>query len=175
METKRCNAKEISKKKAGIPLRSCERYVFILRKNGQLPKIHRSGRPRKLSPEQRRQIKMIIKHNHFTTSNELKTMLETKYPELDVSERTIRRSLNKIGFTSVLPRKVPVLTQQVKANRLTWARDHSHYNWNKVGVSDETTIQMFCNTTCAWSCEKKPVQPMVKHPFKTHVWAVIGL
>ena len=38
------NAKEISKKKTGIPLRSCERYVSILRKNGQLPKIHRSGR-----------------------------------------------------------------------------------------------------------------------------------
>jgi hypothetical protein len=60
--------------------------------------------------EQCRQIGMIIKHDHFTTSNELKTMLETKYPGLDVSERTIRRNPNRLGFTSTLPRKVPVLT-----------------------------------------------------------------
>ena len=99
------NAKEISKK-TGIPLRSCERYVHFLRKNGKIPTIHRTGRPKKISPEQRRQIGMIIKHNHFTTSEELKTMLETKYSELDVSERTIRRNLNRLGYTSVLPRKV---------------------------------------------------------------------
>jgi len=148
------NAKEISKK-TGIPLRSCERYVHFLRKNGKIPTIHRTGRPQKISPEQRRQIGMIIKHNHFTTSEELKTMLETKYSELDVSEHTIRRNLNRLGYTSVFPRKVPLLTQQAKVNRLTWARDHLHYNWNKVVFSDETTIQMFCNTTRAWSREKK--------------------
>ena len=66
-------------------------------------------------------------------------MLETKYSELDVSERTIRRNLNRLGYTSVLPRKVPLLTQQAKVNRLTWARDHLHYNWNKVVFSDEAS------------------------------------
>ena len=94
-------------KKTGIPLRSCERYVHFLRKNSKIPTIHRTGRPKKISPEQRRQIGMIIKHNHFTTSEELKTMLETKYSELDVSERTIRRTLHRLGYTSVLPRKCP--------------------------------------------------------------------
>jgi transposase len=168
------NAKEISRK-TGIPLRTCERYVSSLRKNGKIPDIHRSGRPRKLSSEKRRQIGMVIKHDHFTTAKELKTMLEEKYPELEVSERTVRRDLNRLGFTSVLPRKVPILTQQARDNRLSWARDHLHYNWNKVVFSDETTIQMFCNTTRAWSREKKPVQPMVKHPFKAHVWAAINI
>ena len=101
------NAKEISKK-TGIPLRSCERYVHFFRKNGKIPTIHRTGHPQKLSPKQRCQIGMIIKHNHFTTSEELKTMLEkTKYSELDFSERTIRRNLNRLGYTSVLPRKGP--------------------------------------------------------------------
>lgn len=168
------NAKEISSK-TGIPLRSCERYISFLRKNGRIPDIHRSGRPQKLSSEKRRQIGMIIKHDHFTTSKELKVMLEEKYPELEVSERTVRRNLNRLGFTSVLPRKVPILTQQSKDNRLSWARDHLHYNWNKVVFSDETTIQMFSNTIRAWSREKNPVQPMVKHPFKAHVWAAINI
>ena len=67
-------------------MRSCERYVHFLRKNGKIPTIHRTGRSQKISPKQRRQIGMIIKHNYFTTSKELKTMLGTKYSELDVSE-----------------------------------------------------------------------------------------
>ena len=33
------NAKEISNR-TGVPLRSCERYVAILRKNGNIPEIH---------------------------------------------------------------------------------------------------------------------------------------
>ena len=98
-------------------MRSCERYVHFLRKF--LPFIELVAQ-KKILPEQRRQIGMIIKHNHFTTPEELKTMLETKYSELDVSERTIRRNLNRLGYTSVLPRKVPLLTQQAKVNRLTW-------------------------------------------------------
>src|SRR5437879_6111132 len=114
---------------------------------------------------------MIIKHNHFTTSEELKTMQETKYSELDVSERTIRLNLNRLGYTLVLPLKLTLLTQQAKVNRLTWARDHFHYNWNKVVFSDETTIQMFCNTTRAWSHEKKPVQLWLS----THLKLTFGL
>ena len=47
--------KEISNR-TGIPLRTCQRYVTILKKNGKIPEIHRSGRPRKLSPEKRRQL-----------------------------------------------------------------------------------------------------------------------
>jgi len=168
------NAKEISRK-TGIPLRSCERYVAFLRKNGKISDIHRPGRPRKLSSKTRRQIGMIVKHDHFTTAKELKTKLEEMYPELEVSERTVRRDLNRLGFASVLPRKVPILTQQAKENRLNWSREHLNYNWNKVVFSDETTIQMFCNTIRAWSREKKPIQPMAKHPFKAHVWAAINI
>ena len=168
------NAKEISRK-TGIPLRSCERYVALLKKRGKIPAIHRSGRPRKLSPEKRRQVGKIIKHDHFTTAGELKAKLEEKYPGLDVSERTVRRELSNLGYASILPRKVPLLTQKAKDNRLSWARDHIHYNWRKVVFSDETTIQMFRNTLHAWSRKKQPVQPMVKHPFKVHIWGAINI
>ena len=92
--------------------------TYLYFENGKIPNIHRAGRSQRLSPEQRRQIGMIIKPDYFTTSSELKTMLETKYPGLDVSERTNRQNLDRL------------LSQQAKANRLTWARKHSHYNWN---------------------------------------------
>ncbi|GES89422.1 IS630 family transposase [Rhizophagus clarus] len=41
--------------------------------------------------------------------------------------------------------------------------------------SDETTIQMFCNTISAWSRDAKPIALMVKHPFKVHVWGAISV
>jgi transposase len=168
------NAKEISNRLC-IPLRTCERYVSLLRKTGNICINYSSGRPRKLVPNQRRHIGKILKHNHFTTASELKAKLEENNPDLEVSERTIRRELQNLGYVSVLPRKVPLLTQKAKDIRLSWARDHLNYNWKKVVFSDETTLQMFRNTMHAWSHDAKPVAPMVKHPFKVHVWAAISV
>jgi len=67
-----------------------------------------SGRPRKLTPEKRRHIGKILRHNHFTTAGELKAKLEGNDPKLEVSERTIRRELENLGYISVFPRKVPL-------------------------------------------------------------------
>ena len=46
--------KEISNK-TSIPLRTCQRYVSLLKKSGKLREIHKSGCPRKLTSEKRRQ------------------------------------------------------------------------------------------------------------------------
>ena len=43
------NAVEISKI-TGVSLRSCERYVSLLKKAGHFPKIRKSGRPREITP-----------------------------------------------------------------------------------------------------------------------------
>ena len=118
---------------------------------------------------------MIVKHNHFTTASEMKAQLEEKNPELEVSERTIRHELKNLGFVSVRPRKVPLLTEKAKEKRLSQTRDHVNYNWKKVVFSDEITLQIFCNTLPAQSRDKKPIAPMVKHPFKVHVWGVISI
>ena len=112
------NAKEISNW-TGVPLRSCERYVAILRKNGNIPEIHRSGRPRKLTPVKRQHIGMIIKHDHFTTVGELKVILEENDSELEIGETTIRRELSRLSYVAVLPWKVPLLTQKAKDIRLS--------------------------------------------------------
>lgn len=167
------NPKEISER-LNIPLRSCERYVSTLHKTGDISIKHSPGRPRKLSPKKRRHIGKILKHNHFTTAGELKVKLEENDLELEVSERTVRRELKNLGYVSILPRKVPLLTQRAKDVRLSWAREHLRYNWKKVIFSDETTLQMFSNTIKAWSRNAQPIAPMVKHPFKVHVWGAIS-
>ena len=112
------NAKEISKRLC-IPLRTCERYVSLLRKTGNICINYSSVRLRKLVLNQRRHIGKILKHNHFTTVSELKAKLEENNSDLEVSERTIRRELQNLGYVSVLPRKVPLLTQKAKDIRLS--------------------------------------------------------
>lgn len=93
--------------------------------------------------------------------------MEEKYQDLEISDRTISCELSNLDHIAALPRNVPLLTQQAKINRLSCARDHARYNWQKVAFSDETTIQMSRNTVLAWSREKKPAQPITKHPFKS--------
>ncbi|CAJ0825172.1 5176_t:CDS:10, partial [Entrophospora sp. SA101] len=80
---------------------SSTQYISLLSKTGKIPVGHSSGRPRKLSTEERRHIEKILKHNHFTTASELKAKSEENDPELEI----------------------------IKDNRLTWARKHARYNW----------------------------------------------
>ncbi|KAG9294375.1 hypothetical protein G9A89_001880 [Geosiphon pyriformis] len=89
---------EISRK-TNVPLRSCERYIGQLRKNGQIRAIHRSGRPRKTLPKMHRQIGKIVNLNHFTTAIEIKAQLAKTYPEIEISE------LSRLVYTAVLPRR----------------------------------------------------------------------
>src|SRR5438128_4086454 len=114
-----------------------------------------------------RQLGRIIQGNCYKTAAEMKVALEKKHPDLDVTERTIRNELSKLGYAAVLPKRVPLLTQKAKEIRLKWARDHQRYNWHNVVFSDDTCL--------AWSRDKTPVTPMVKHSLKVHVWAAISV
>ena len=95
--------------------------------------------------------------------------MEENNSDLEISERTIRRKLQNLDYVSVLPRKVPFLTQKAKDIRLFWTRDYLNYNWKKVVFSDETTLQIFRNTIHVWSHNAQPIAPIVKHLFKVHV------
>ncbi|CAJ0839362.1 6068_t:CDS:2, partial [Entrophospora sp. SA101] len=64
---------------------SLERYIGLLRKTGKIPVGHSSVRPRKLTSKKRRRIGKILKHNHFTTADELKAKLEENDPELEIN------------------------------------------------------------------------------------------
>ena len=112
------NVKEISNH-LFFPLRTCEQYVSLLCKTGNLSISHSLGRPRKLVMNQHRHIGKMLKHNHFTTISEMKVKLEENNSDLEVSECTIRHELQNLGYVSVLSRKVPLLTQKAKDIRLS--------------------------------------------------------
>src|SRR5438128_9066047 len=93
-------------RKINVPLRSCKRYVAQLRKNGKISDIHRSGRPRKISPQMRRQVGRIVNSNHFVTAAEIKARLEETHPDFEVREQTIRDELFRLGYTAAFKRTV---------------------------------------------------------------------
>ena len=128
----------------------------------------------------RRQIGRIVNSNHFVTAAEIKARLEETHPDFEVSEQTIRDELFRLAYTATLPRRVPLLTEQAKQNRLEWAQNYSHYDWRKVVFSDETTLQMFRNTCLAWSKSKNiHLNSMCGEQFAheekldcTHLWRI---
>jgi hypothetical protein len=95
-----------------------------------------------------------------------------KYPGLEIAPRTVRENLQKLGYKVCIPRPVPLLTKEAMVRRVTWAKAHQRKQWNKTIFSDETTFQMFRNTTQVRykSGELKPRRATVKHPFKVHLW-----
>ena len=82
---------------------------------------------------------------------EMKVAPEKKHPELNVTERTVRNELSRLGYAAILPKRVPLFTPKAKEIRLKWTCDYQHYDWHNVVFSD------------------KPIMPMVKHPLKVHV------
>jgi len=90
-------------------LREISHSVTLMSVGCKIKIEYHSGRPRKLTPDKRRQIEMIIKSNHFSTVSEMRALLKEITQKLDVSERTIRCELSNLGFTAVLLRRVPLL------------------------------------------------------------------
>ena len=65
-----------------------------------------------------------------------------------------------------------MLTDSAKNYRVEWAKSHLNKNWKKVIFSDETTFQLFRNTTLVRYKvgQEKPRRAIVKHPLKVHAW-----
>jgi len=65
-----------------------------------------------------------------------------------------------------------MLTVAAKERRVEWSKSHLNENWKKVIFSDETTFQLFRNTTLVRYKigEERPRRAVVKHPLKVHAW-----
>ena len=63
-----------------------------------------------------------------------------------MSKDTISRALNRTGFVSRSPRKVPLLKRQCVRSRLNYVKTYGEKPqefWNKVIWTDETKIEIF--------------------------------
>ena len=159
-------------KATGFPLKTLYRWTKQLKETNDLKQRSRSGRPKRLTPIQRRYLGRIAKSHKCSSSIELTENIKKKYPNLDIAPRTVRENLQALGYKVCVPRSVPFLTPEAMNRRVAWAKAHQRERWNNVVFSDESSFQMFRNTTLVRykSGESKPRRVVVKHPFKVHVW-----
>jgi len=155
-----------------FPLRTLFRWTSQLKKTKDLKQGYRPGRPKILSPKKRRHLGQLARSRAGATSFEITNTLNNIYPELNIATRTVRENLWKLGYRVCIPKKTPFLTPIAKERRVAWANVHKRKKWGNVIFSDETTIQMFRNTTLVRykEGEEKPTRGIVKHPFKIHIW-----
>lgn len=93
----------------------------------------RCGRNRKITPRAERQLVRIVKNNRSATTGEVRHMLEAT--GCLASHRTVRRSLNALGFKSCRPVKKSRLTPKMIEARFKWAHSYKNFtgdNWNMV-------------------------------------------
>jgi transposase len=155
-----------------IPLSTIYDHIKKLKKNIPLKPLSRPGRPKQLSPKKCRHLGKLVSANKFSTCSELANILNGKHPNLNISKRTVLNELHRLNYVSTVPKTIPLLTDLHKQRRIEFAMKYRRQNWSKVIFSDETTLQMFRNTQKVFykAGTQPPTKPMVKHPYKVHVW-----
>ena len=105
----------------------------------------RSGRPKKLSSGDMRQIIRYIrtcKKNRRVSLCRLKTMFN-----LDVHENTIHTALTRAGYLHRIARRRPYLNKRDRQKRLKFAKEHIHWtvekDWSRVLFCDEMSVKLF--------------------------------
>jgi transposase len=104
----------------------------------------RSGRPRKLSSGDIRQIIRHIRLNKSTRRLSLSALKRDLH--LDVHEHTIRRALQQVGYYHRVARRRPYLNKRDRSRRLKFAKKHRDWTkeqWATVLFSDEMAVKLF--------------------------------
>ena len=116
-----------------------------------LPRSH-GGHPARLSAQDQCLLTRKVTSGAADTAPELKKLLD-----LDVSLKTIRRSLKKAGLKAAVKQKKPFLSKAHKRRRLEFALEHQHWtldDWSRVVWSDETKINRLGSDGRSWVWKK---------------------
>ena len=144
-----------------------------MKKTGNVEHLPCPGRPLVLTPNKRQYLGRFLQVNNAATPALMITKLNNMYSNLNVSTRTVQRTLkNKLNYIVCRPRAVPLLKPNHIEARLQWALSHNQDDWSHTIFSDESTFQTFSNTLLVYykAGSIRPLRPMVKHPYKVHIW-----
>lgn len=88
-------------------------------------RINKGGRPRKISPRQRRVLarKLHTLRREFGSFSSKRLMERAGIHPRDVSNRTVRRSLQQMGYQFLQARKKGILTEKDRLKRRRFAKD----------------------------------------------------
>ncbi|CAI2189540.1 6669_t:CDS:2, partial [Funneliformis geosporum] len=81
----------------GFLLKTLYRWTKQLKETNNLKQRSHPGRPKRLTPIQRRYLSRIAKSQKYSSSIELTENIKKKYPDLDIAPRTVRENLQVLG------------------------------------------------------------------------------
>jgi hypothetical protein len=139
-----------------------------------------SGRPRKTTAGDDREIVLTAKRDPFVTPAELKSSLTP----INLSESTILRRLHECpDLEFARSSKKPKLSHKHIVSRKKWGRDHRNWSpedWNRVLWSDECTFYLHSqHQHGVWRSPKhkydqKYVTPTCKSRRKVNIWGAMS-
>lgn len=131
-----------------------------------------TGRPKKLSAREEKQIVRKVVKNPRISAPKLKTEV-LKETGKEVHEQTIRRILKNSGYNGRVARKKPFISEANKRKRLKFAKEFKYKDdtwWNDVIFADESKYNIFGSDgqTMVWRKPNTELQPQnlrgtVKH------------
>ena len=102
------------------------------------------GRSTKATPSQLNKIKTLLKRNKFSGSRKLLSKIAEQI-SLIVSDRTLRSYGEKFGYVWGSPKRIPMLSEKNKKDRLDWAKRNLKTDWKTVIFSDEKIFRAGCS------------------------------
>ena len=107
----------------------------------------RTGRPPILNKSACNRLKVSVTRNKRSRRKTLSSIRLTYLKKnVSISTRTISKELAKQGVHSRVPRCKPLISEDNKAKRFSWALAHEHWNvedFKKIMWSDESTYTQF--------------------------------
>lgn len=110
--------------------------------NFESGRIGKCGRKKVLSPRMTRKLKNMTLANRKSTSKVLSDQIR-EYG-INVSPRTVRRTLNEEGLRACRPKKKQKITLSMAKKRLEWAKgiEFTEDDWNKVNICYLSNISL---------------------------------
>uniref|UniRef100_A0A8B9HVS6 Transposase Tc1-like domain-containing protein n=1 Tax=Astyanax mexicanus TaxID=7994 RepID=A0A8B9HVS6_ASTMX len=115
--------------KKGNSSRMVAKDVGCSQSHGMVVKAKRTGRPRKTSKRQDKQLKAICLENRKSTTKQMKHKWEEA--GANVCDRTVRNRLKEMGFQYRKAKRKPSLTPKHKRTRLQWAKERQSWTYSK--------------------------------------------
>ncbi len=160
----------------GISERQAKYACKSYRETNSFERKPGSGRPRKTTARQDRQIVRFVVRNRDATSKMVREELGLTH----VSQRVVCRRISASGrVKSYWKKKKPFISEANRRKRIQWAKDHLHWTtaqWRNVLWSDESPFVLrFNQRTRVWVHPTERYIPealvgTVKHDAKINVW-----
>lgn len=163
-------------KKYGYTRRFIARWWKRYQETGGVDDAPRSGRPKTLTPGQRREVRRSLKRRTTSSLRGVAKRMKTEH-DVNISKSTVSRTAHEEGLVYRRRKKKPLLTDTHKVARLRFARRRRPRGfWDRVMWSDEASFALYSLTKGEWveAGEEASPHETVKWPPRIRVWAAIS-